>query len=132
MERGRILLLGKTKEQTYEVRNLLDTRKFEIEIALSVDVARTVLAQRYMNLLVVHTEVPESDLVEFFSFVEEQAIDLHLLVFGEETTAVRDKVPEWMEISYFEKPYAADEVYRCIEGLEEKAAQGGVGASPYN
>ena len=58
MDRGRILVLGQTKEHTYEVRNLLDNRKFEIEIALSADVAKTVLAQRFMNLLVIHTEVP--------------------------------------------------------------------------
>ena len=39
MERGRILILGQSKEHTYEVRNLLDNRKFEIEIALSVALA---------------------------------------------------------------------------------------------
>ena len=57
MERGRILILGQSKEHTYGVRNLLDNRKFEIEIALSVDVAKTILTQRYMNLLVLHTEI---------------------------------------------------------------------------
>lgn len=127
MERGRILILGQSKEHSYEVRNLLDNRKFEMEIALSVDVAKTILTQRYMNLLVLHTEVPVEAMKEFFLFIRDRGIDLPLLIFGEETTQVRTLIPDWLEVSYFEKPYAADQVYRCIEGLEPKMSQTGVG-----
>ena len=126
MERGRILILGQTKEHTYEVRNLLDHRKFEIEIGLSAEVAKTILTQRYMNLLILHTEVPLEAAKEFFTFVKDRAIDLPLLIFGEETTQLRELIPNWMDVSYFEKPYAVDEIYRCIEGLAVKSSQSGV------
>ncbi len=127
MERGRILILGQTKEHTYEVRNLLDSRKFEIEIALSAETAKTILTQRYMNLLVLHTEVPLEAVNEFFSFVRDRAIDLPLLVCGEETTQFRESIPDWLEVSYFEKPYAVDEIYSCIQGLEVKTSPTGAG-----
>ncbi len=127
MERGRILILGQSKEHTYGVRNLLDNRKFEIEIALSVDVAKTILTQRYMNLLVLHTEISVEAMKEFFLFIRDRAIDLPLLIFGEETTQYRELIPNWLDVSYFEKPYAADEVYSTIQGLESKTSQAGVG-----
>ena len=132
MERGRILILGKSKENTYEVRNLLDNRKFEIEIALSVDVGRTVLSQRYMNLIIMHTEVSREEATEFFAYVDQQAVDLPLFVFGEETTQYRDLLPEWVEATYFEKPYAASSVYSAIQGLEVKTSQDVVGSNPFN
>ncbi len=127
MERGRILILGQSKEHTYEVRNLLDNRRFEIEIALSVDVARTILGQRYMNLLVLHTEVPAQEMKEFLGFIRDRAIDLPLLIFGEETAQCRALIPGWVDVWYFEKPYPADEVYSTIKGLAQKTSQAGVG-----
>ena len=57
MERGRILILGQTKDSTYEIRNLLDNRRYELEIALSREVAKQILAQRRMDLLIIHTEM---------------------------------------------------------------------------
>jgi hypothetical protein len=92
-----------------------------------VDVAKTILAQRYMNLLVLHTEVPAQETTEFLDFIRDRAIDLPLLVFGEETTQLREQIPSWLEVSYFEKPYPADDVYRTIQGLRKKTSQAKVG-----
>ena len=130
MEQGRILILGRTKEHTYEVRNLLDNRKFEIEIVLSAEVAKTVLVQRFMNLLVLHTEVPEETTKDFLEFCTTQGVELPLFIFGEETAQVRELVPAWMEVRCFDKPYAADDVFSAIRELELKSSQATVGLNP--
>ncbi len=130
MDRGRILLLGQSKEHTYEVRNLLDNKRFEIEIALSVEVAKTVLTQRGMNLLVMHTEVSQENAREFFDFCEERGVTIPLFVFGEETTQFRDLTPDWVHVSYFEKPYAADEVFREIDALKTTESRATIGLNP--
>ncbi|MCH2373114.1 MAG: hypothetical protein MK538_02950 [Planctomycetes bacterium] len=130
MEQGRILILGQTKEHTYEVRNLLDNRKFEVEIVLSAEVAKTVLVQRVMNLLVLHTEVPEEAMKDFIEFCTTQGVELPLFIFGEETSRVSALVPSWMEVKCFDKPYAADQVFGAIHELELKNSQATVGLNP--
>ena len=130
MERGRILVLGQTKEHTYEVRNLLDNKKFELELALSVDIAKLVLTQRYMNLLAIHTEVDAETAKDFFAFCLDRGVDLPLLIFGEEPEQFVELIPYWMQVWQFPKPYAADDVFKAIEELEMKSSQATVGMDP--
>lgn len=117
MERGRILILGSTKENTYEIRNLLDNRRFELEIALSGDVGKMILSQRKMNLLILHTEAIDAQTQEFFEFLEERGIDLPVFVLGEEASRLRETIPLSSGVSCFEKPYPVDEMLTSIRSL---------------
>ena len=69
MDRGRILILGETKENSFELRNLFDNHRFELEIALNKDIGKTVLSTRMMNLLVMHSETINEESTEFFSYL---------------------------------------------------------------
>ena len=89
MERGRILILGNSKETTYELRNLLDNHRFELEIALSADVGRSILSERWMNLLIIHTELLDERSARLFEFMADRDIEIPILVVGEE----RQEVP---------------------------------------
>jgi hypothetical protein len=82
MERGRILILGQTKENTYEIRNLLYSKRFELDIALSKNVGKLILSQRQMNLLILHTEAIDAETQEFFEFLEERRIEIPVVLFG--------------------------------------------------
>ena len=117
MERGRILILGQTKDSTYEIRNLLDNRRYELEIALSRDVAKQILAQRRMDLLIIHTEMIDPEMAEFFEFLEERGIDLPVFLLGEEADKFRDTVTVRAEVSCFEKPYPIDQMVASIQAL---------------
>jgi response regulator RpfG family c-di-GMP phosphodiesterase len=117
MERGRILILGQTKDSTYEIRNLLDNRRYELEIALSREVAKQILAQRRMDLLIIHTEMLDPEMAEFFEFLEERGIELPVFVLGEEADKFRDTVPVRSEVSCFDKPYPIDQMVASIQAL---------------
>ncbi|MBI4602871.1 MAG: hypothetical protein HY721_13015 [Planctomycetes bacterium] len=117
MDRGRILILGQTKENTYEIRNLLDNRHFELEIALSRELGKMVLAQRRMNLLVMHTEAIDGDMEEFFEFLEERGIDIPILILGEEAKRFRDFAPSRATVTCFEKPYPVEQMLTAIQAL---------------
>lgn len=117
MERGRILIMGQTKESTYEIRNLLDAKKFELEIALSKDVGKMILSQRQMSLLIIHTEMVDGDGREFFEFLEERGIDIPVLLLGEETGKLREALPAEASVCCFEKPYAVEEMLTTIRTL---------------
>ena len=117
MDRGRILIMGQTKESTYEIRNLLDNKRYELEIALSRDVGKLILAQRRMNLLILHTEAVEGDMEEFFDFLEERGIDIPIFLLGEEAKRFRETLPSRSEVACFEKPYAVDDMLTSIKAL---------------
>jgi DNA-binding response OmpR family regulator len=117
MERGRILILGQTKENTYEIRNLLDSKKFELEIALSKDVGKQILSQRQMNLLIIHTEMLNSESPEFFEFLEERGIELPVMLLGEETQRLRETLPAEASVRCFDKPYPVQEMLETIRTL---------------
>jgi hypothetical protein len=117
MKRGRILIMGQTKESTYELRNMLDNRNFELEIALSRDVGKLILSQRKMDLLVLHTEALSPDLEEFFEFLDDRGIEIPVMLFGEESKKLKEKVPLRSEVTCFEKPYPVDEVMTTIQEM---------------
>ena len=117
MDRARILILGQTKESTYEIRNLLDNKRFELEIALSRDVGKMILAQRKMNLLILHTEAITTEMEEFFEFLEEKGIEIPIFLLGEEAKKFRETIPARTEVACFEKPYAVEEMLTSIKAL---------------
>jgi len=117
MERGRILILGQTKENTYEIRNLLDNRRYELEIALSRDVGKMILSQRRMNLLILHTEAINAELQEFFEFLEDRRIDIPVFILGEEATKIAQTVSAPSGVTCFDKPYAVDKMLTTIKAL---------------
>ena len=119
MDCGRILILGQTKENSYEIRNLLDNRKFELEIALNKDVGKTVLSTRLMDLLIVHTEAIDEDTSEFFEYLSDRGVSIPVVVVGEEARSLANRidVEEGDEVRCFEKPYAVDELVGYIEKL---------------
>jgi hypothetical protein len=119
MQRRRILILGQTKENTYEVRNLLDNRRCELELALNLDTARVILGTRRMHLLVVHTEALDERFVEFIENLLDTGVELRLVLVGEEASTLRERLdfPE-LEIRTFDKPYPVDEMVSFISNVE--------------
>ena len=116
MDRGRILILGQSKETTYEIRNLLDNKRFELEIALNQEVGRQVLVNRQMSLIMIHTEMLQST-EDFFAFLNERAIEVPVLVLGEEASRYSQENGSRNDIHCFEKPYVSSDVLGCIDKL---------------
>jgi DNA-binding response OmpR family regulator len=117
MERGRILIIGNSKETTYEIRNLLDNRRFELEIALTPEVGRTILSERWMNLLIIHTELLDERSMKLFEFLADRDIEIPIMILGEEARKFRDVVRSRNEVECFEKPYPVDEMLSYIRAL---------------
>ncbi len=114
MERGRILIVGGSKESTYEIRNLLDHRRFELEIALSPDVGKSVLAERWMNLLIIHTDLLDERCVKLFEFMADKDMDIPIMVVGEDARKYREVFDDRKEVAFFEKPYPLEDMLNFI------------------
>jgi DNA-binding NtrC family response regulator len=117
MDHGRILILGQSKETTYEIRNLVDNQRFELEIALSQEVGKQVLANRKMSLIMMHTEMLKGPDCDLFMFLEEKGLDIPVLVLGDQVDEQRIQPRPQSELHFFRKPYVSEEVITCIRNL---------------
>ena len=111
------MILGQTKENSYEIRNLLDGQRFELEIALNRDTCKTILSTRKMSLLIIHTETIAPELGELFDYLYENAISIPMLLLGEEATRLREQIPVDDSLKCFDKPYPVEEMIRYIRAL---------------
>ena len=119
MDQTRILILGQTKENSYEIRNLLDNRRFELEIALNRDIGKQILSSRKMDLVILHTEVVDESLAEFFEYLDHEGIEVPMMLLGEEANRLKESLPHVEAsadegVKCFEKPYPVDEMIRYI------------------
>jgi DNA-binding NtrC family response regulator len=117
MERGRILIVGNSKESTYEIRNILDNHRFELEIALSPEVGKSILAERWMNLLIIHTDLLDERCEKLFEFIEDRDLDIPILIVGEDAKKFRDVINTRNETCFFEKPYQVPDLLNYIHAL---------------
>ncbi|MEM7235587.1 MAG: hypothetical protein AAF517_25665 [Planctomycetota bacterium] len=117
MDQRRILILGQTKENSYEIRNLLDHRKIELEIALNPDIGKFILSSRKMDLLIIHTESIQKDIAEFFQFLDEEGVEIPVMVLGEEASTMASRLPVDDEVKTFDKPYPVEEMMSYIREM---------------
>ena len=117
MDRGRILILGNSKESSFELRNLFDNHRFELEIALNKEIGKTVLSSRMMNLIVMHTETINEESTEFFSYLPGRGISLPLMVLGEDADSCSEKIDYEGTVACFEKPYPVADVLDYLADL---------------
>lgn len=92
MEKARILIIGQEKDSAYAIRNVFELEQHELELALNLDVAKAILKERQLNVIVLD---PAVCLVEGFDLIDFQ-LDHGLLVpmvlVGGESTGVRRKI----------------------------------------
>ena len=116
MERGRILILGNSKETTYEIRSLLDNHRYELEIALSPEVGKLVLDTRKMNLIMIHSEVLQENDMEFLEYLKHRDYKIPVVVMGDRVEAlVGARLKQ--DLHCFAKPYQTHDVISYIQGL---------------
>ena len=92
MERGRILILGQKKDSAYALRNVFDLGRHEIEIALQLDVAKAVLKERVVDLIVLDAQVCLQEDFDLLDFQLDHGLCVPIALVGGESTGVRRKV----------------------------------------
>lgn len=117
MKQGRILILGQSKESSFEIRTLLEDPRFELEIALNKDIGKMVLASRRMSLLVMHTELVGTESAEFFEYLANEGIEIPVMLVGDDASGLEQHILGQPTVKSFDKPYPADEVRSYIEAL---------------
>ena len=92
MEKARILIIGQEKDSAYAIRNVFELDQHEQELALNLDVAKAILKERHINVIVLD---PAVCLVEGFDLIDFQldhGLSVPLVLVGGESTGVRRKI----------------------------------------
>lgn len=101
-QKPRILIIGHDRDSAYALRNVFDNQPYELEIGLGIEVAKSVLLERKIDLLLVDAQVcmqPEFDLIDFQI---DHGVKIPVLLIGGESSGVRRSVrsKQGVEVSY--------------------------------
>ena len=92
MVKGRILIIGRDKDSAYAIRNVFDLESHELELALQLDVAKAVLCERRIDLIIIDPTVCQNDDFDLVEFQLDHGLTVPIVLVGGESTGVRRKV----------------------------------------
>ncbi len=111
----RVLIVDQSREIADKCRNLLERERFEVEIALSAEVAFNILEERAMNLVIIDIDLGEKDGIEVVKQIRRVYQQLPIIV-------VHDRDPEKVEddlflvnnVRFLKKPVEFEDIFDQI------------------
>ncbi|MCI0650903.1 MAG: hypothetical protein L0Z55_03350 [Planctomycetes bacterium] len=98
------MILGQDKDSAYAIRNVFDMERFELELALQLDVAKTVLQERFIDLIILDPAIALEESFDLIDFQLDHGLEVPILMVGGESTGVRRKVRSKKGIKVFNVP----------------------------
>ena len=92
MRKGRLLIIGHDRDAAYALRNVFEMAPHELEVTMQLDVAKEVLRERHLDLIVIDATVCLDASFDLVDFQLDHGIEVPLVLVGGESTGVRRKV----------------------------------------
>lgn len=92
MDIARLLIIGQEKDSAYAIRNVFELDKHELELALQLDVAKAILRERCVDLIVLDPAVCLQEEFDLLDFQLDHGLSVPLVIVGGESTGVRRKI----------------------------------------
>lgn len=100
----RILILTGDKTQAVHFRALLESFRAEFEIAIGEDIARSILSQRYMNMILIDASTLKLGSSWVFNFLANRGLQVPIVILGADASAVTGDLPESTDITCVPPP----------------------------
>lgn len=104
METGRLLIVGQDKDSAYAIRNVFEMERLELELALSLDLAKEILTTRQVHLIVVDPAICLETDFDLLDFQIDHGLEVPLVLVGGESTGVRRKIRSKKGIKVYSVP----------------------------
>lgn len=91
-QKARILIIGQEKDAAYAIRNVFELEQHEMELALQLDVAKAILRERQIDVVVLDPAVCLQSDFDLIDFQLDHGLQVPLVLVGGESTGVRRKV----------------------------------------
>jgi len=122
MARARILVVANDPQTMSDVQDPQIANHHEIEIALSTDVAMTILAERKMDALVIDIALTNGDDITTLKSVKREFPDVPIVAIGDHNTKVmRNRMKKAGADFYMVRPLDTEIVTRAVEGALAKS-----------
>ena len=92
MEMGRILIIGQEKDSAYAIRNVFELERYELELALQIDVAKSILTTRHIDLIVLDPHISCDENFDIIDFQLDHGLEIPIVVVGGELVGAKRKV----------------------------------------
>ena len=122
MARARILVVARDPQTMSDVQDPQITDHHEIEIALSADVAMTILAERKMDALIIDIALTNGDDVTTLKSVKREFPDVPIVAIGDHNTKImRNRMKKAGADFYMVRPLESGIVTKTVEGALAKS-----------
>lgn len=92
MDKARVLIVGQEKDSAYALRNVFELDRHEIELALQLEVAKSILTERQIDAIVLDPAVCLQDDFDLIDFQLDHGFEVPMILVGGESTGVRRKI----------------------------------------
>ncbi len=90
--KSRLLIIGRDKDSAYAIRNVFEMESHELELALHLDVAKSVMIERQVDLVVLDPVVCLQEDFDLIDFQLDHGIAVPMILVGGESTGVPRKI----------------------------------------
>lgn len=92
MRKGRLLIIGHDRDAAYALRNVFELEPYELEVTLALDVAKSIMRDRHVDLVVVDAMVCLEDDFDLIDYQLDHGLELPLVLVGGESTGIRRRI----------------------------------------
>ncbi len=92
MRKGRLLIIGHNRDAAYALRNVFETAPWELEVTMQLDVAKDVLRERHVDLIIMDASVCLDSEFDLVDFQLDHGLEVPIVLVGGESTGVRRRI----------------------------------------
>jgi len=92
MRKARLLIIGHNRDAAYALRNVFENESYELEVTLDLDVVKSVLRERAVDLIVVDATCCLESEFDLIDFQLDHGLNCPIGLVGGESTGIRRKI----------------------------------------
>ena len=92
MRKGRLLIVGHDRDAAYALRNVFETEPYELEVALGLEVVKSVMRERHVDLVVIDATLCLGEGFDLIDYQLDHGLDIPMVLVGGESTGIRRKI----------------------------------------
>lgn len=100
----RMLVLTSDKQNAVRLRTMLEGLRLEFEIAIGEDTGRTILSERFMNLVLIEASALKGGTSWVFSFLQRRRLHVPVIILGADESALREKPENLGDVRFISPP----------------------------
>ena len=117
----RILILTNDKNNAVTLRTLLEKYRIEFEIAIGDETGRTILTERFMNLILLDAAAIKGGTSWIFPFLESRRLRIPIIVVGAGEGALTVPPANQGDVRFLPQPLEPEAIVAAIDAVDRES-----------